>query len=114
MREDIVQYCVHVTFVLFPQSEHTFVIVTCNQAKRTDLHSFMKADICVLFVCFLLSIIHLINSEKKHLKNSLALSSNPSTTKKNFLRWLGVGLKLEYLPSKHEALRSNSAPSQNS
>ena len=49
VREDVVQYSVHITLVLLPEGEHAFVIVTCKQQKElvtTHIHTFT-------FTCYL-------------------------------------------------------------
>lgn len=51
VREDVVQYSVHVTLVLLPKGEHAFVIVTCKQQKEVILtHVWMFTFTCYLFV----------------------------------------------------------------
>lgn len=50
MREDIVQYSVHITLVLFSKGKHTFVIVTCKQQNElVFIHG--QTFSCMLFAC---------------------------------------------------------------
>lgn len=67
MREDIVQYSVHVTLVLFSKGKHTFVVVTCKQQKELVLIHWVNFHSYLLFFYSL----HLISSERKHPKNFL-------------------------------------------
>eukprot|EP00069_Balaena_mysticetus_P020523 bmy_02869T0 len=47
VREDVVQYSVHVTLVLLPKGEHAFVIVTCKQQKEVVLTHRTGTLLCI-------------------------------------------------------------------